>query len=51
MSIVILKDGVRVAMYHCKRTNSRKHVRGILAFYKALYAGTGAHIESITIGV
>lgn len=50
MSIIILKDGVRVAKYHIKGTASRKHARGVVAFYKALYSGTGAKISTIILG-
>ena len=50
MSILILRDGERVAVYHFKRIGSRKHIRGVVAFYKALYSGTGADIRTIVLG-
>jgi len=48
MTITVLKNDKRLAEYHYKRTNSGKHhVKGVVAFYKALYAGTGAKITTI----
>jgi hypothetical protein len=41
MTITVLKDNERIATYHYKRTKAaREHMRGILSFYRALYAGT-----------
>jgi len=52
MTITILKDNKRVAQYHFKRcANAKHHVHGLIAFYRALYAGTGAVITTITKGV
>lgn len=51
MSIIVLKNGKRIAQYHFKRCNNAKHhAHGLVAFYRALYAGTGSVITTITQG-
>jgi hypothetical protein len=51
MSITVLKNGKRIAQYHFKRcANAKHHVRGLIQFYRALYAGTDSVITTITRG-
>jgi len=47
MTVTILKNDIRLAQYHYKRTsNAHKHMRGLLAFYRALHSGNGARITA-----